>query len=296
MAYKKQKSQFFDSHRHFLSCLTNSWLQGRGSNLSQLPQSETHLNRLPSYHTIPLFHCIKNQIFCMLTALIISLIHFVLAFVLMLPDGSILTHSRIVPSVEPQTTLERETLQSAKSLNPASKKNPPNPNQIEQPWPNPTLQNPNDTLPDTTGDTLELPRSTQTCSVGKKGHRHKTRQMFCILSKSFVNVQIMWVQHSISIVLKVWRLSFYSETACCLILAFQCTKKERKTSPLCVSAMMFSQQDVVVSVLILSLLASALASRSFVRDVCCLTVMPVCSVSSSSIGGGRSFVKSPPVV
>lgn len=31
---------------------------------------------------------------------------------------------------------------------------------------------------------------------------------------------------------------------------------------------MFSQQDVV-SVLILSLLASALASRSFVRDVCC---------------------------
>lgn len=58
----------------------------------------------------------------MLTALIISLIHFVLAFVLMLPDGSILTHSRIVPSVEPQTTLERETLQSANSPNPASKK------------------------------------------------------------------------------------------------------------------------------------------------------------------------------
>lgn len=70
----------------------------------------------------------------MLTELIISLIH----FVLMLPDGSILTHSRIVPSVEPQTTLERETLQSAKSLNPASKReNPPNPNQIEQPWPKP---------------------------------------------------------------------------------------------------------------------------------------------------------------
>lgn len=145
MTYKKQKPPFFYSHRHFLSYLTNSGLQGRGSNLSQLPQSETHLNRLPSYHTIPLFHCIKNQIFCMLTALIISLIHFVLAFVLMLPDGSILTHSRIVPSVEPQTTLERETLQSANSPNPASKKknNPPNPNQIEQPWPNPTLQNPN---------------------------------------------------------------------------------------------------------------------------------------------------------
>lgn len=122
MTHKKQKSPFFYSHRHFLSYLTNSGLQGRGSNLSQLPQSETHLNRLPSYHTIPLFHCIKNQIFCMLTALIISLIHFVLAFVLMLPDGSILTHSRIVPSVEPQTTLERETLQSANSLNPASKK------------------------------------------------------------------------------------------------------------------------------------------------------------------------------
>lgn len=59
---------------------------------------------------------------------------------------------------------------------------------------------------------------------------------------------------------------------------------------------MFSQQDVVVSVLILSLLASMLASRSFVRDVCCPTVMPVCSVSSSSIFVNRSFVKSPPVV
>lgn len=194
MAYKKQKSQFFDSHRHFLSCLTNSWLQGRGSNLSQLPQSETHLNRLPSYHTIPLFHCIKNQIFCMLTAFIISLIHFVLAFVLMLPDGSILTHSRIVPSVEPQTTLERETLQSAKSLNPASKKKSPKSQSdraaVAQPHPA-KPKHPKDTLPDTTGDTLELPRSTQTCSVGKKGHRHKTRQMVCILSKSFVNVQIM---------------------------------------------------------------------------------------------------------
>lgn len=157
-------------------------------------------------------------------------------------------------------------------------------------------KHPKDTLPDTTGDTLELPRPTQTCSVGKKGHRHNTRQMFCIWSKSFVNVQIMWVQHSISIVLTVWWLSFYPETACCLIFSLSVHTKKRKTSPLCVSAMMFSQQDVVVSVLILSLLASMLASRSFVRDVCCPTVMPVCSVSSSSIFVSRSFVKSPPVV
>lgn len=59
--------------------------------------------------------------------------------------------------------------------------------------------------------------------------------MFCILSKSFVNVQIVWVQHSIGIVLTVWWLSFYPETACCLILAFQCTKKEKNISFMCVS-------------------------------------------------------------
>lgn len=102
--------------------------------------------------------------------------------------------------------------------------------------PNPAKpKHPKDTLPYTTGDTLELPRSTQTCSVGKKAHRQKTRQMFCILSKSFVNVQIVWVQHSIGIVLTVWWLSFYPETACCLILAFQCTKKEKNISFMCVS-------------------------------------------------------------
>lgn len=129
MTYKKQKSPFFHSHRHFLSCLTNSGLQGRAQICPSCPFEQ--VAKLSHY---PPFSLHKES-----NILYVNWINYLFNTLCVdAPDGSILTHSRIVPSVEPQTTLERETLQSAKSLNPASKReNPPNPNQIEQPWPKP---------------------------------------------------------------------------------------------------------------------------------------------------------------